>query len=203
MRESRRTEEATGERAYSVLLRAYPAGFRARYGREMTLLFRDLRREGRGGPAWWRELVLDVLRSAPRQRLEGLIPSTWEAGMMAIAILTILVGAVVGAGALTEFVASILHPAGGGLSVTGSALGVAASVLLMGSGTALLRGSPGADRLARAAAITSIFVFLLISYVIPMMGYFAQILGIGFPLVLLFYLHRKGSGGFSPNTRSA
>ena len=42
--------------------------------------------------------------------------------------------------------------------------------------------------------VTCILVFLLISYVIPMMGYLAQILGIGFPLLLLIYLHRAGSG---------
>jgi hypothetical protein len=192
-----------GERRYALLLRAYPAEFRASYGREMMLLFRDLRREGRGGVGWWRELVLDVLRSAPRRRLEGLLSPNWEAGMIPIAILTILVGAVEAAGALTELLSSLLHPRGGGLSMTGSALGVAAAALLIGAGVALLRRSPGAVPFARAAAVTSILVTLLISYVIPMMGYFAQILGIGLPVILLVYLHRAGPSGLSSDAEWA
>jgi hypothetical protein len=203
MSEPRRLTDAKDERIFAILLRAYPAGFRARYGREMTTVFRDLRREGRGGWGWWRDLVLDVLRSAPRQRLEGLTSSTWEAGMMTIAILSILVGAVEAAGALVELVAVIRNPVGGGPATPGSALGVAAGALLLGAGMALLRRSPGAVTLARAAAVTSVLVTVLISYVIPMMGYFAQILGIGFPLVLLFYLRRTGSGSLTPNTGRA
>ena len=31
----------SAERIYRLLLRAYPADFRAQYGREMVLLFRD------------------------------------------------------------------------------------------------------------------------------------------------------------------
>ena len=122
MSETPRDDGVPGERAYAFLLRAYPAGFRARYGQEMALLFRDLRREGRGGIGWWCDVVVDVVRSAPRQRLEGLLSSTWEAGMMPIAILTILVGAVETAGAFTEFWASVQHPNGSGPWMTGSAL---------------------------------------------------------------------------------
>jgi hypothetical protein len=114
--------------------------------------------------------------------------------MIPIAILTILVGAVEAAGALVELFASIQHPRGGGLVMTGSALGVAAAALLIGAGVALLRRSPGAVPFARGAAVTSILVTLLISYVIPMMGYFAQILGIGLPVILLLYLRRRGGG---------
>ena len=107
---------------------------------------------------------------------------------MTMAILTIVIGAMEAAGAFTEFWSGVQHPAGSGPFVLGSAMGVAAAGLLLGSGVALLRGSPGAVPMARGAAITCIVVFLLISYVLPMMGYFAQILGIGFPVILLLYL---------------
>jgi hypothetical protein len=65
---------------------------------------------------------------------------------------------------------------------------------------ALLRGSPGAVPMARGAAITCMAVFFLISYVLPMMGYFAQILGMGFPVILLLYLWRgRGEAGGAPS----
>jgi hypothetical protein len=192
----------TSERVYRWLLAAYPPAFRKEYGREMTMVFRDRRREvaavGGSAVGFWAEMVADVVRSALPLRVEALDRGAGdttlrEAEMLVIAIFAIMVGALEAAGAFVEFWSAVQHPMGSGPWVLGSTMGLVAGGLLLGSGVALLRRSPGAVQLARGAAVTCIVVFLLISYVIPMMGYFAQLLGIGFPIVLLLYL-RRGRG---------
>jgi hypothetical protein len=204
---------SAADRLYGVLLRAYPAAFREAYGGEMALLFRDRRRDEGAGPRFWLEMTVDLARSALPLRVEAMRgrrarPRTAmnttarevEMAAMSMAILTIMIGALEAAGAFTEFWSGVQHPAGSGPWVLGSAMGVAAAGLLLGSGVALLRGSPGAVPMARGAAVTCIVVFLLISYVLPMMGYFAQILGIGFPIVLLLHLRRgRGEAGGAPS----
>jgi hypothetical protein len=204
---------SAAERVYGVLLRAYPAAFREAFGGEMALLFRDRRRTEGAGPRFWLEMMVDLARSALPLRVEalrgrrahlrtGMNTTAREVEMMgtAMAILTIMIGAMEAAGAFTEFWSGVQHPAGSGPWVIGSAMGVAAAGLLLGSGVALLRGSPGAVPMARGAAITCMAVFFLISYVLPMMGYFAQILGMGFPVILLLYLWRgRGEAGGAPS----
>ena len=64
-------------RVYAALLAAYPSEFRREYGREMALLFADRCRDetARGRASLlrvWREALLDLALSAPRQRLENL-----------------------------------------------------------------------------------------------------------------------------------
>jgi hypothetical protein len=64
--------------AFRLLLLAYPAGFRRRFGREMDLVVLARRRElaARGGSArvrLWLEVAADTLRAAPLQRLESLM----------------------------------------------------------------------------------------------------------------------------------
>ena len=193
------------ERAYGWLLAAYPPSFRARYGREMTLAVRDRWREvaaARGSAvAFWAELLADVARSAVPLRIEALrgraVHTTLrEVEMLVIAILAIMIGALEAAGASAELWSALRHPGGGDVWLMGSTMGLVAAGLLLGAGVALLRRSPGAVQLARGAAVTCIVVFLLISYVIPMMGYLAQLLGIGFPIVLLLYL-RRGRGDWA------
>ena len=77
MRRAVRADRTLAERVYALLLRAYPASFRAEYGREMELLFRDRRRdvagEGRGAALrFWLEMALDLGRGAAGQHLEAL-----------------------------------------------------------------------------------------------------------------------------------
>jgi hypothetical protein len=64
-------------RLYALLLSAYPREFRREYGREMTLVFADRCREearGRGGCLRvWREAIFDLMRTAPKERLERLL----------------------------------------------------------------------------------------------------------------------------------
>lgn len=61
-----------GERVYRLLLRAYPAGFRALYADDMVLTFRDCRREAQqeGKMVWlWMHTLLDLFATASHERL--------------------------------------------------------------------------------------------------------------------------------------
>ncbi len=64
-------------RLYALLLAAYPREFRREYGREMMLVFADRRREeasGRGARLRiWREALFDLMRTAPKERLESFL----------------------------------------------------------------------------------------------------------------------------------
>ncbi len=56
----------SAERIYRLLLRAYPPAFRAEYGREMVLVFRDQCRDGDVRTlGFWTAVIYDVARSAP------------------------------------------------------------------------------------------------------------------------------------------
>ena len=62
----------SAERIYRLLLRAYPPDFRAEYGREMVLLFRDQCRESDVRTVgFWAAVICDVARSAPALRAEA------------------------------------------------------------------------------------------------------------------------------------
>ena len=59
------------------MLRAYPREFRLEYGLDMTQLFRDCYRDIQsdgliGALAFWRRMILDVIRTAPLERWEAL-----------------------------------------------------------------------------------------------------------------------------------
>src|SRR6266851_679032 len=59
----------SAERIYRLLLRAYPPDFRAEYGREMVLLFRDQCQESDVRTVgFWAAVICDVARSAPALR---------------------------------------------------------------------------------------------------------------------------------------
>ena len=64
-----------GERAYRLLLRAYPAAWRREYADEMVQFFRDSAREARWKGrrlAFWAHIVADVSASAPPLRLRAI-----------------------------------------------------------------------------------------------------------------------------------
>ena len=67
-----------GERSFTLLLLLYPRTFRARFGDEMLAFYRARRAEARhrdgtrGTIRLWRHLVLDILLSAPVERLRSL-----------------------------------------------------------------------------------------------------------------------------------
>jgi hypothetical protein len=184
---------SAAERAYRLMLRAYPPGFRAAYGREMVLVFRDRRREAsaRGMRFWW-EMIWDVARSAPalrldafRMRWEGDI-QTGEEKMRTMAILAVLIGVAEAANALVEGRAGGI--ANGGFWLAGVSLTIVAGALLLAAGILMLRRAPGAVRWAQAAAIICLTVVVLIRLVQPWMSIFATLLGIAFPIALLLFL---------------
>jgi hypothetical protein len=194
---------SAAERTYKLLLCAYPAAFRATYEREMALLFRDQRRElSSRGIRFWAELIWDVARSAPALRIEALHnrwdrdTQTGEGKMKPMAILAVLVGALVALNALVEgYSGGMVN--GDGYSLMWGVLGVVGGVLLSVSGIALLRQARAATAWAGGAAITCLVVFVLMAFVHPRMSVFANLLGIGFPIVLLIFL-RRGRGTSGP-----
>jgi hypothetical protein len=110
---------------------------------------------------------------------------------MFISILTILIGALLTAGGAQELIVqgignNRLYP------LIGGTLGTVAGTLLLSAGVALLRQSPRAIALARAAAFVSLPVFLLIGFIRPLAGWPVAIIGIGFPLFLLVYYRGAG-----------
>lgn len=193
------------ERAYQLLLRTYPATFRSRYGREMTLVFRDQCRAAHTRRlAFWATIIWDVARSAPALRLEvsrALCHGNFHTGeettmKMTMAILSILVGAVEAMNALQEVWV------GGALNrdaslLIGATIAVTAGVLLLSAGIALLRGSARAAELATGAAVTCLVVFVLVGLVKPQMSAFSTLLGIGFPIALMLFL--RATRGHGPN----
>lgn len=198
---------SVAEHAYRQLLRAYPAGFREEFGREMALVFRDQHREcGASAVRFWAAILLDVARSAPPLRLEALRErwdtdtQTKEGKMKPMAILAILIGAIEAVNALAE------GWAGGLVNRDGSSLAaltfaVAAGVLLVVAGVQLLRRSHAAMALARGAAVACLAVFVIITLAKPMLSVFSTLLGIGFPIALLLFLFwTRGRGSSVPRT---
>lgn len=195
---------SAAERAYGLLLRAYPAEFRLAYGREMMLVFRDQRRELAATPvSFWAATLWDVARSAPALWLE-VSRARWDRDIQTkgvkvkpMAILAIVIGAIEAVNALAETWA-------GGLVnrdaywLVALTIAVAAGVLLVASGVRLLRQSPGATALARGAAVTCLAVFVVITFSKPMLSIFSTILGIAFPIALLLFLRTRGRGRSVP-----
>jgi hypothetical protein len=191
---------SAAEWVFTLLLRAYPAQFRATYGREMVVLFRDQRRAGAGGVQFWAECSWDVVRSAPALRLESwrswcrvnIQPSEGVAMRMTMAILAILIGAIETVNALVEGRAASIVGLDG-VAVVAVALGVLAGALLIAAGIAQAKRTASASTVSFAAAITCLLVFVLIGPVLSRMSIFSTMLGIGFPIALLLFL-RLGRG---------
>ena len=107
---------------------------------------------------------------------------------MTMAILAILIGAMEAVNATQEvWVGGVVNR---GWPLLGGTIGIVAGTLLLAAGVAMLRRSPNAAALAQGAAITCLLVFVLTGLVIPQMSYFATILGVGFPIILLIFLRR-------------
>jgi hypothetical protein len=172
---------SAAERFYRVLLRAYPAEFRAEFSAEMTRAFRDLRRERNGtGVRFWLAIFSDVLKSAPELRVQSL-------GESSGAHFAILIGALEVVNSLAEaWAGGIVR--GGGASLAGGTIAALAGALIVASAIALLRGTPRAAAYAQGAAITCLAVFLGIALMRPMFSGLATLLGIGFPIAMLVFL---------------
>jgi hypothetical protein len=180
---------------YALLLRAYPAAFRARYGREMALAFRDLRREEKArGLRFWAPLLWDAARSAPALHFdawrERWVTDIQTPGgtMRPMAILTVVVGALESLNALTEAWAGGVVNRDSESLIAGVA-GAAAGATLMIAGVVLLRRSPRAMVWAWTSAFTCVTLFGLNAVLFPRLSVLSTLLGIGLPIALLIYLH--------------
>ena len=188
----------SAERWYRLLLRAYPAPFRAEYAHEMLLAFRQWQRDAAvSAPRFWAAMLWDVARSAPALRLEAL-RARWsvdlhimEGAMKAMAILATVVGALEVVNSLVEGIAGGVHRPG--LQLLSVVLGVAGGIVLMVAGIAMLRSGARAFSQAFGMAAACLVAFALIAFVAPVMSGAAMLLGTGFPIVLLAFLFwRRG-----------
>jgi hypothetical protein len=188
----------TAERWYRLLLRAYPAAFRAEYEREMLLAFRQCRQDAvRPAAFFWAAMLWDIARSAPVLRLDAM-RTHWledlhirEGAMKTMAMLAILVGAVEVLNSLIEGVAGGLHR--DGLQLLSVALCMIGGVVLVTAGIAMLRRGARARTHALGAAAACLVAFAVIALAAPVMSGLAMLLGIGFPIVLLVFLFgRRG-----------
>jgi uncharacterized membrane protein len=192
---------SAAERTFELFLRAYPTEFRAAYGREMMLFFRDQRSAGASGLLFWAVCAWDVARSAPALRVESW-QSRWQrdiqssegvAMRMTMAVLSILIGAIEIVNALIEGRAATavgMDPA----AVTAVSFIVVAGILLVAAGIAQLVRSTRAPAVTLVAAATCAAVFALILVLSPRMSIFSTMLGIGYPIVLLIFM-QLGRGG--------
>jgi len=192
---------ALAERIYRLLLRAYPPAFRAEYGREMVLLFRDQCQESDlHSVGFWARVLGDVARSAPALRLEAWLTRwsentrTMEVIMKLAAMLTVLLGVIGVLNAGVEWGAGAAQTIQGAHAVS-LMLGVFASLLLLAAGVALLSGTPRSRQAARLALLASVVMIVAARILFPWMSIFSQFVGIGLPVALLIalYLPRKAS----------
>ncbi|HJP60850.1 MAG TPA: hypothetical protein VJ865_12660 [Gemmatimonadaceae bacterium] len=195
---------STHESVYRFLLRAYPHEFRSAYGREMEQLFRDQRRNSAESTArLWVETVWDLVRSAPAMRMEA-ARARWnedihikEKKMKTIANLATLIGVILASSAFIEGWAGGIGNRDA-LSLTAGTLGFVAGALLFAAGIGLLRNSRRAHVRAQGAAITCLATFALVAVAAPRMSLFTSVLGIGFPIALLFFLRWTRGRGSAP-----
>jgi hypothetical protein len=193
----------SGDTLYGWLLRAYPRDFRATYGREMRLAFRQLRvtrRESAG--RFWVGMIWDILGSAARLRADE-VSHHWKADlynggkkMKVMAALAIVIGALEALNSGSEAMAGLRtgRPEIGMLILVVAALSAA---LLIAAGVALLARWRHAGAFARSAALTCLLVWGGIAALRPMFSGAASLVGIVFPAALLAFLYRDALRGRS------
>ena len=181
------------ERAYALLLRAYPPQFRAAYEREMTLCFRDLVRDaGAPGMGFWMMIVADVARSAPALRFDALRARRSsnvrpeEGQMKPMGILAVLIG-------VTQIVNATIELIAGGAALATFPrftvlLAVAVALLLVTARIALVRRSPRAPSLATLVAVAWLVLVVITRAVHPWMSIFTLMLAVVFPVALLVFV---------------
>jgi hypothetical protein len=181
------------ERAYRMLLRAYPLSFRSRFESEMLLAFRDQRRtSGSGAMRFWFETLWDIARSAPGQRAESwrdgwTTPLSMEGRTMKpMAIVAILVGAL-------EIVNALAEGWLGGVtnhdtrSLAAGVLGLVAGSLLIVAGAAVLGRAPASAPRARNAAVACLGL-LAITALMGRLSILSIVLGVAISIALLLVL---------------
>lgn len=198
----------SAERIYRLLLRAYPPEFRAEYGREMVLLFRDQCRESDVRTlGFWARVLSDVARSAPALRVAAWRAwatennRTMEVVMKLAAMLTVLLGVMGVLNAGVEWGASTSQPIQQAHALS-LGLGILASVLLLAAGVAMLSGTSRGRQAARLTLLASLVMIVAARLLVPWMSIFSQLIGIGLPVGLLIALYWPGKPSTLTSARS-
>lgn len=185
----------SADRIYRLLLLAYPPEFRAEYGREMMLLFRDQCQESDVRSfRFWGAVLCDVARSAPALRVEAWRARatannrTMEVLMKLAAMLTVVLGVLGVLNTGVEWGAAATQTISGTHTLS-LVLGVFASVLLLAAGVAMLSPTLRDRQPARLALFASLVMILAARLLFPWMSIFSQLIGIGLPVVLLIALY--------------
>jgi hypothetical protein len=112
---------------------------------------------------------------------------------MFIAILTIFVGALSAAAGAQELVIQGIFN-NQLIPLTGGTLGAVGGALLLSAGISLVRQSPRANSLTRAAAIASLPVAVLVGKLgWGLAGWPMTLLGLSWPIVLLLYVRKRSA----------
>src|SRR6266516_2682577 len=145
--------------------------------------------------AFWGAVVCDVARSAPALRVEAWraraseSTRTMEVIMKLAAMLTLLLGGVIGIlNAVIEWVAAAKQTIQGTHELS-LVLGVLASALLLAAGVAILSQTPRGWQVARLAVLASLVMIVAARLLFPWMSIFSQLVGIGFPVAILIALY--------------
>ncbi len=185
----------SADRIYRLLLLAYPPEFRAEYGREMMLLFRDQCQESDVRSfRFWGAVLCDVARSAPALRVEAWRARatannrTMEVLMKLAAMLTVVLGVLGVLNTGVEWGAAATQTIQGAHTLS-LVLGVFASALLLAAGVAMLSGTPRSRQTARLALLASVVMIVAARLLFPWMSIFSQLVGIGLPVALLIALY--------------
>ena len=183
------------ERIYRLLLQAYPPEFRAEYGREMVLLFRDQCRESDVRTlGFWAAVIGDVARSAPALRVAAWRARasentrTIEVIMKVAAILTMVLAVLGALNAGVEWGAAATQTLQGTHTLS-LVLAVLASLLLLAAGVAVLSRAQRGRQVARLAVLASLVMIVAARLLHPWMSILSQLIGIGLPVAVLIALY--------------
>lgn len=180
---------AMAERIYRLLLRAYPPDFRAEYGPEMVLLFRDLCRESDLlTVGFWAAVIGDVVRSAPALRVEA-----WRENLRILEVIMKLTGILMVLVGVLGILNVVIEWSAGGNGSTAHAvalvLSIGAGVSLLVAGAVSLRPTGSSRQAGRLALVASLVLIIAARLLHPWMGIFAQLVGIGMPVLFLIALY--------------
>jgi hypothetical protein len=181
----------SADRVYRLLLRAYPRSFRAEYGREMMLIFRDeFRSRNAAALGFWTIMLCDVARSALPIWMDELCARMndytriVEVIMKLAGMLAVLLGAYGVVNAFAEAVPG-MRGTPSDVYVLAVALAIIAAALLLTAGAALLRSPVSGRHTATVASLASLVTVVIARLLHPWMSILALVVGIVLPIALL------------------
>lgn len=184
------------EKLYGLLLLFYPAEFRREYGPHMAQLFRDRHRETFNHLRLWSEMIVDLVRSAPREHLEkiregvSIMRALKTIGLAviiyAVAVLLIgmflksmrpqlplfigaLIDALVSVGVLFNLIFLLLWSTNLMRAARAAIASVVISTVLAGVGLALVSSKVPAEQRPGSSAIITLILSLCVWFVVHWM----------------------------------